>query len=134
MLLDTEAENLGIRTIPCPIWRPLARISGPLEELLSDKYQDYRNHFLEITVTDPQRHPQLIAKLKTVFPFALAIYHQPQKTNSPALTFQISKTKQNPLHLSEEFFTQNEQPLTKQESALIRQIYERARQEIQEGA
>lgn len=76
-LLDAPA---GVRheLIPCPVQRPLARISGPLDVLLADPaLADAEAAWVEATITDPVRPLEAMEHLRARFPHAVVLRHEP---------------------------------------------------------
>jgi exonuclease SbcD len=73
---EVEAER-----IDCPVPRPLARIRGPLEELLQDPaLQEHEEAWVEATLTDPVRPKEPMARLSARFPHALSLLFEPERT------------------------------------------------------
>lgn len=100
VLLDTSSGETTL--IPTPVYRPLATLEDTLENLLSAKYDGYGDHFLRIRVTDPDRPPDLYAKLKKRFSHMLALEHVSEAT---AVTLeQLAAIRSNPLAVLREFF------------------------------
>jgi len=78
-LLDPEPE-LGTlhELIACPVDRPLARISGPLDVLLADPaLAAVEDAWIEATVTDPVRPLEAMEHLRARFPHAVVLRHEP---------------------------------------------------------
>ncbi len=74
-----------VRTIPCPIPRPLARVRGTLDELLADPVLAANEPaWLEATLTDPVRPMDAMARLQKRFPHAVSIVFDPQGAQDAA--------------------------------------------------
>lgn len=76
-LLDAPA---GVRheLIACPVQRPLARISGPLDVLLADPaLAAAEEAWVEATITDPVRPLEAMEHLRARFPHAVVLRHEP---------------------------------------------------------
>jgi len=62
-----------------PVERPVARISGRLEELLADPGLESRTgHWLEVTLTDPVRPERPMERLRERFPHTLHLVFEPE--------------------------------------------------------
>ncbi|TMR89983.1 exonuclease SbcCD subunit D [Nonomuraea basaltis] len=64
--------------VPAPVPRPVARLRGDLEDLLSSpKYEDFEDHWLQITLTDAVRPKSAMDRLRARFPHTLALSFDP---------------------------------------------------------
>lgn len=122
VIIDTQAAE-PITLVPAPVYRQLATIQGTLEELLSAKFDEYRGHFLRIHVTDPERPPNLFAKLTQKFPHVLE--HQHITEASAASIAELEAIRTEPLAVLREFFeASGGRELTDAELDLIRNTWE----------
>lgn len=81
-LIDLDADA-GVRAerLDCPVPRPLARITGRLDDLLSDsRYDPYEESWVEATLTDPARPHEPMARLTRRFPHVLSLAFVPERT------------------------------------------------------
>lgn len=63
-----------VERIPTPVWRPIARISGTIDELLrSGAFTGHEGSWLEITLTDEQRPANPMERLRRRFPHVLRL-------------------------------------------------------------
>jgi DNA repair protein SbcD/Mre11 len=78
-LVDLDARgSVRAERLPCPVPRPLARIRGRLETLLSDAaLERHENAWVEATLTDPARPDEPMARLTRRFPHALSLLFEP---------------------------------------------------------
>lgn len=61
-----------------PVPRPIARLRGRLDELLSrQKWAAYQDHWLQITLTDTERPVDAMDRLRRRFPHTLALVFEP---------------------------------------------------------
>ncbi|WP_406715838.1 exonuclease SbcCD subunit D [Trueperella pyogenes] len=121
VLLDTQTGNTEL--IPAPVYRSLATLEDSLENLLSAKYSDYTDHFLRIRVTDPDRPPNLFAKLAARFPHVLV--HQHLTENAAISTAQLHAIKSEPLAVLKEFFAHSGgRELNEREFEIVRTTWE----------
>lgn len=60
--------------VPAPVPRPLARLTGTLEELLADpRHAAHEQSWVQVTLTDPQRPAQAMDRLRRRFPHTLVL-------------------------------------------------------------
>lgn len=70
--------------VAAPVPRPLARISGTLEQLLADPAHRPAEHaWVQATITDAVRPAQAMARLQTRFPHAVALAFAPVGADAP---------------------------------------------------
>jgi len=74
-VVDLAADgSTTLEQIPCPVTRPLARISGSLSSLLADpRWAEYEEHWLAITLTDPEVPSEPMDRLRSRFPGVLQL-------------------------------------------------------------
>lgn len=79
-LVDLDASGLSeVRRHELPVPRPLATLRGPLEDLLVDPAHDeFLEHFLSVTVTDPVRPVDAMRRLRGRFPHAVHLEWEPE--------------------------------------------------------
>ncbi|MEU3600454.1 exonuclease SbcCD subunit D [Streptomyces sp. NPDC006798] len=66
--------------IDCPVPRPLARLTGRLDDLLADPaHERYEDSFVEATLTDPVRPAEPMARLTERFPHTLSLVFAPDR-------------------------------------------------------
>lgn len=80
-LIDLDASGeVTLTEIPTPVPRPLTIISGTLQDVLADQaHAGVEDHWVSVTLTDPLLPPGPMAQLKTRFPHALHLAHQPER-------------------------------------------------------
>ncbi|MEV4070949.1 exonuclease SbcCD subunit D [Nonomuraea fuscirosea] len=72
--------TLGEETefVPAPVPRPVGRLRGELDDLLSaPRYAAYEDHWLQIVLTDPVRPKSAMDRLRARFPHTLALSFDP---------------------------------------------------------
>nr|WP_272919798.1 exonuclease SbcCD subunit D [Streptomyces sp. SID5468] len=79
-LVDLGARGeITAERVDCPVPRPLARIRGPLEDLLADPALDrHEDAWVEATLTDRHRPHEPMARLAERFPHILALAFEPE--------------------------------------------------------
>jgi DNA repair protein SbcD/Mre11 len=77
-----ELDAAGLSTVErkmLPVPRPLAKITGKLEDLLADPgHEDIRDYYLSVTVTDRVRPVDTLRRLQERFPYAVHMEWQPE--------------------------------------------------------
>lgn len=77
--LGAEGEIAGAERVDTPVPRALARLRGPLEELLDDPaLAGYEDRWVEATLTDPVRPDDPMARLAARFPHVLSLAFDPE--------------------------------------------------------
>ncbi|WP_067604897.1 exonuclease SbcCD subunit D [Nocardiopsis listeri] len=76
--LDTDGFA-GAEFVDAPVPRPLARIRGRLDDLLTGTdWERYTGHWLQVTLTDPRRPARPMERLRERFPHALLLEFAPE--------------------------------------------------------
>lgn len=124
-LVDLDATGFaGARFVPAPVARPLARLTGTLEDLLTDdRFSDHEQSWVEATLTDVCRPQQAMERLRGRFPHALALRFAP----SDALTDlpRVATAGRSAHDVALDFVTHvRGAPATDAESALLREALE----------
>lgn len=77
--LGGEGEIAAAERIPTPVPRALARLRGPLEDLLQDPaHARHEDAWVEATLTDPVRPDDPMARLAARFPHTLSLAFDPE--------------------------------------------------------
>ncbi|MFE3996033.1 exonuclease SbcCD subunit D [Streptomyces goshikiensis] len=77
--LGARGEIAGADRIDTPVPRALARLRGPLEDLLDDPaLAGYEDRWVEATLTDPVRPEDPMARLAARFPHVLSLAFDPE--------------------------------------------------------
>ena len=75
--LDGDATATA-EFVEAPVPRPLARLRGELESLLTDaRHNRHEASYVQVTLTDADRPPQAMERLRTRFPFTLVLAFEP---------------------------------------------------------
>lgn len=79
-LVDLAADNTpACDFVEAPVPRRLARLTGTLDDLLtSSDYERYTDHWLQVTLTDPQRPAAAMERLRRRFPHTLVLLFDPR--------------------------------------------------------
>jgi DNA repair exonuclease SbcCD nuclease subunit len=78
-LIDIGATGVKeINFVGAPVPRPLARLRGRLDDLLTaPSFEHYREHWLQVTLTDPMRPAAAMERLRRRFPHTLVLGFEP---------------------------------------------------------
>lgn len=83
-----ELGEQGLSTVEqvlLPVPRPLATLTGELEQLLADSaLEEFREHYLSVTLTDPVRPLEAMRRLQERFPHAVHLSWEPPSTGESA--------------------------------------------------
>jgi DNA repair protein SbcD/Mre11 len=67
-----------VESLPTPVPRPLARLTGTLDDLLTGaRWAGHTGHYLQITLTDPVRPREPMERLRSRFPHVLVLGFAP---------------------------------------------------------
>lgn len=79
-LIDLDADGVvAARFVEAPVPRRLARLSGPIDELLGDpRHLEHADSWLQICLTDAVRPSQAMARLQQRFPHTVALQFAPE--------------------------------------------------------
>jgi exonuclease SbcD len=78
-LVDLDAGGLAsVEWVGLPVPRPLARLTGTLEELLaSPEYAEFADQWVAVTLTDDVRPLDAMPRLQRRFPWCAQLEHRP---------------------------------------------------------
>lgn len=127
-----EKGQIAIRKIPLVPLRDMRKIRGTYLEVTARSFYEGTNveDYLQVTLTDEQDIPDVMQKLRVIYPNMMRLEYDNQRTRENK-TMKSAKAveKKSELELFEEFFEiQNNQPVSEQQ----RRFVERLIQEIQE--
>ncbi|MGP3983015.1 exonuclease SbcCD subunit D [Streptomyces sp. KR80] len=94
-LIDLGAGGaLTAERIDCPVPRPLARIRGHLDDLLADpELERHEEAWVEVTLTDPVRPHEPMARLAERFPYVLSLVFAPERAAEDPLASYAERLK-----------------------------------------
>lgn len=112
-----EAEEFV--AAPCP--RPLARLRGPIDALLTDvAHERHEQSWLEVTLTDAERPPRAMDRLRVRFPHVLALRFAPE--GSAPISPTPARAGRDALEVALDFVAHVRQgPASPTEHALLRE-------------
>ncbi|NHC14292.1 exonuclease SbcCD subunit D [Motilibacter deserti] len=87
-LVDLGPGGLsGVQLVPCPVPRPLARLRGSLDALLTDPVlARHEQSYLQVTLTDAARPREPMERLRARFPHVLVLGHEPERSVRATVT------------------------------------------------
>ncbi|MFD7136596.1 exonuclease SbcCD subunit D [Streptomyces sp. NPDC059894] len=105
-LVDLGADgSVGAERIDCPVPRALARLRGPLEELLADPaLARHEEAWVEATLTDAVRPAEPMARLTERFPHTLSLVFAPERApDDPAVSYARRLAGRSDQQVAEDF-------------------------------
>ncbi|MEU9605802.1 exonuclease SbcCD subunit D [Streptomyces sp. NPDC048057] len=101
------AGSVAAERIDCPVPRPLARLTGRLEQLLEDPaHERHEDAFVEATLTDPVRPAEPMARLAARFPHVLSIVFAPERgPEASGVSYAQRMRGRGDLEIAEDFVT-----------------------------
>jgi exonuclease SbcD len=88
------AGEVAAERLDCPVPRPLARIRGPLEELLDDpELAAGEEAWVEATLTDAVRPKEPMARLTARFPHTLSLLFEPERAPEDATASYVHRLR-----------------------------------------
>ncbi|SDH47975.1 exonuclease SbcCD subunit D [Nonomuraea jiangxiensis] len=122
-----EGSVVGVEFVPAPVPRPVGRLRGELEELLTfPKYDPYEDHWLHITLTDAVRPKSAMDRLRARFPHTLALAFDPVGATPAAQPVRLSGRPEAEVALDFVREVRGE-PAAPDEEDLLRQAIEASR-------
>ncbi|MER5203271.1 exonuclease SbcCD subunit D [Streptomyces sp. NPDC002825] len=91
--------------LDCPVPRPLARIRGRLDDLLDDPaLTPHEQSWVEVTLTDPVRPAEPMARLTARFPHTLNLVFDPERTaDDPGASYAQRLRDRSDQQIAEDF-------------------------------
>ena len=123
-----EKGNINIEEIPLSPRRDMREIRAIYLELtaVANSKGTNTDDYLHITLTDEEDVPDAIGKLRTIYPNIMRLDYDNKRTQA-GIEIQEAKNieRKTPMQLLKEFYEfQNNQPLTKEQEALVEKIME----------
>lgn len=126
--LGAPGSPVLVEHVALPHGRGMARLSGPMEDLLGLDFAQHREDFVELTVTDSDYPERMHARLDAVFPWALTKVHEPLGAAAPDSGERGDARGRDPMEVMAQFFLKvTGRPLTASEADVLRETYESVR-------
>ncbi|UBU10509.1 exonuclease SbcCD subunit D [Nonomuraea gerenzanensis] len=117
----------GAEFVPAPVPRPVGRLRGELESLLTlPDYAAYENHWLQVVLTDAVRPKSAMDRLRARFPHTLALSFDPVGAAPAAQPVRLSGRPEAEVALDFVREVRGE-PAAPEEEDLLRQAIEASR-------
>jgi exonuclease SbcD len=118
-----------VTPVPTPVHRPLARVSGRLEDLLAaDRWAAYESHYLQVTLTDTVRPREPMERLRARFPHVLVLAFAPEGLDPDAdATYATRLRGRTDFEVTTDFVEHVRGPAEPAEEALLRAALEGVR-------
>ena len=118
-----------VESVPTPVDRPLARISGRLDDLVADdRWAGVAHHFLQVTLTDPTRPREPMERLRRRFPHVLVLAFAPEgAADDQARSYAARLRGRSDLEVATDFVAHVRSAPDDDESALLSRALESVR-------
>jgi exonuclease SbcD len=133
-LIDIGAAGVKeINFVDAPVPRPLTRLRGRLDDLLTAaSYDRYREHWVQATLTDPVRPAAAMERLRRRFPHTLVLGFEPDGAAERTRATWTERVKErSALDVAFDFVREvGGPPATAAERALLHEAFECCRQTL----
>lgn len=124
-----EKGKVSLETIPLVPLRDMRQIEGRYEEVMSKEYYKDSNKedYLKIVLTDEEEIPDVLGRLRTVYPNIMKLEYNNTRTRSSKSIEQaeITENKQ-PMDYLEEFYeVQNNQKMSADQQIIVSDLIEK---------
>lgn len=124
-----EKGKVSLETIPLVPLRDMRQIEGRYEEVMSKEYYKDSNKedYLKIVLTDEEEIPDVLGRLRTVYPNIMKLVYNNTRTRSSKSIEQaeITENKQ-PMDYLEEFYeVQNNQKMSADQQIIVSDLIEK---------
>jgi exonuclease SbcD len=132
LLVDLPSRPGGsasVEHLPTPVSRPLARVSGHLDELLSGAIgAGLEDHYLQVTLTDAVRPREPMERLRARFPHVLVLAFAPEGTGTgQERSYAARLAGRSDLEVAGDFVSHVRSAPEPSESALLAEAFEAVR-------
>lgn len=125
-VVDFSGATPTVELVATPVPRRLVRARGTLAELESSAWDADRDAWAEVTVTDPVRTADMMARARACFPHLLTFIHQPPERTVPGAR-RVSMV-QDPLEVLADFVIDaGGRDASREEELVLREAYESVR-------
>ena len=128
-----EKGQLEVRTVPLVSKHDMQEIRGTYMELTAKSYYENldRENYMHITLTDEADIPNVVGKLRVIYPNLMKIDYDNQRTRTNASVDRIQATEsKEPWELFAELYEkQNNQPMSEKQLAFSKELFERVKEE-----
>ena len=121
--------DVSVQHLPTPVERPLARVQGRLDDLLTDRSWDaVAGHYLQVTLTDAVGPREPMERLRARFPHVLVLGFAPDGGDGPAEHSYAARLRgRSDLQVADDFVAHVRSAAEPAESALLAEAFEAVR-------
>lgn len=124
-----EKGNVTIETIPLVPLRDMRQIEGRYEEVMSKEFYKDSNKedYLKVVLTDEEEIPDVLGRLRTVYPNIMKLEYNNTRTRSSKSIEQaeITENKQPVDYLEEFYEVQNNQKMSADQQMIVSDLIEK---------
>jgi DNA repair protein SbcD/Mre11 len=126
---DAPGAPVLVESVPTPVHRPLARLSGRLDDLLTgERWATFERHYLQVTLTDPVRPREPMDRLRHRFPHVLVLAFAPDGAAGDNGSSYAARVRgRNDLEIAADFVEHVRGPADQAEIALLATAFEDVR-------
>ncbi|MDQ1585458.1 MAG: repair protein SbcD/Mre11 [Actinomycetota bacterium] len=125
---DGPGAPLSVEQVPTPVHRPLARLSGRLDDLLTDPHWGgFAGHYLQVTLTDPVRPRDPMERLRSRFPHVLTLGFAPDGVAETSTSYSARVRGRTDVEMAADFVAHVRGPAEPAEAALLAAGFEAVR-------
>ncbi len=130
-LAEAPGSPAAVERVPTPVDRPLARVAGRLDDLLAaDRWAGYERHYLQVTLTDPERPRDPMERLRSRFPHVLVLAFAPEGALADAAgSYAVRLQGRDDLEIADDFVAHVRSSPEPAEHALLAEAFEAVRLE-----
>ena len=126
--------QLTVRCVPLEPMRDLVEIKGKFAELTDRSFYEgttYQNDYIHVTLTDEDDIPEVISKVRLVYPYLMKLDYDNQRTRHTAEISEAADVdNKQPFELFAEFYEQqNGKPMSEEQAAFMQDLIEKVWEE-----
>jgi exonuclease SbcD len=120
---------ISVESVPTPVHRPLARLSGRIDDLLTgERWARFERHYLQVTLTDPVRPREPMDRLRRRFPHVLVLGFAPDgAAGDDGSSYAARVRGRSDLEIAADFVGHVRGPADRAETALLASAFEDVR-------
>ena len=124
-----EKGSLAVRCVPLVPLRDTVELKGSYEEVTRKSFYEntsYREDYVHVTLTDEADIPDVLAKLRVIYPNLMKLDYDNERTrHDPVITGSADVDKKTPFELFAEFYEQqNGQTMSDEQADFMRKLME----------
>ena len=125
---DRPGAPVSVDHLPTPVVRPLARVAGQLDDLLTgDRWERLTGHYLQVTLTDSVRPREPMERLRARFPHVLVLGFAPEGAEADDRSYAARLRGRDDLQVAGDFVEHVRSAPDPAESALLADAFEAVR-------